>query len=1434
MRREAPAVDHGSMRVPPFRPVALAGARARAARIRARVLGLLLLVFTLLASLTPRVARAANPLDPKQVPEPLKPWVAWALDGNDEAACSPLVERGDATHCAWPSRLELTLDARGGKFSQGWHLDAARWVPLPGDAKRWPGDVKVDGAPAVVLARGGAPSVALKAGNHVIAGSFAWDALPESLHVPPETGLLTLTLRGAAVPWPNRDAQGAVWLQKSAADTTTKEDNDALEVVVHRKVADGVPVLLTTRVELHVAGKNREALLGRALPAGFVPMALASPLPARVEPDGRLRVQVRPGIYTLELQARSEGPVRALARPAPDGPWREGEEVWVFEAKNDFRVVTIEGVPSIDPQQTTLPDAWKALPAYPMKVGDTLVLTETRRGDADPPPNQLALVRTLWLDFDGTGYSVSDELTGTLNRDSRLTMAPPTVLGRVAVAGRDQFITHLDDASQTGVEVRQGELAVTADSRIPGAPSDIPAVGWAHDFHQVSGSLHLPPGWRLLHASGVDEIPGTWIKHWSLLELFLALIVAIGIARLYGPRWGAVALAMLFLTIPEDDAPRWSWLFVLAVEGLLRVLPAGRVKRLFEGARLAVLVVVAIITVPFLVQHVREGIYPALANEGSIVGGEPDGVANLGGLTGAGGGQNGEAPEMAAAAPAAPPAQVAAPKADLQLKRGGAPAGAASAPSPSSLEYRQSNSQVYDPTAVVQTGPGLPRWRWTTLDLRWSGPVASAQRLHLYLLSPRANLVLALLRAALLLVVLLRLAPWTQRFFPRGWGPVAVALALIAGSASVSRTARADGPDKATLDELAARLTRRPDCSPDCSATPRLAIELRGGDLRVRAEVDASAIVAVALPGSLGDWSPAHVLVDGRAATALLRTDDGVLWVELQPGRHDLAIEGPLPDRETVPLALHLKPHRVDVSAIGWTVTGVHEDGLADDDLQLTRLRAAEAEAGDGGSSASLQPGVLPPFLKVERTIRAGLDWQVDTRVTRVTSAGAAIAADVPLLPGERVTTADIRVEGGKAAIHLAPQGMEVSWHSVLDQKSPFKLVAAKSLAWIDVWRVDVGPIWHASFSGIPFVHTQSAAGVRVPEWHPWPGEEVGIELVRPEGVAGQTLTIDESTTDIQPGLRATDVTLTLHVRSSRGAQHTVTLPPDAQLESLSINGATQPIRQQGSAVTVPVVPGPQTIALTWRETPGLSAIFRGPAIDLGAPSVNATTTIAVPGAEWLLLAGGPRVGPAVLFWSLLLVLFVLSLVLGTNRWTPLRWWHWLLLSIGLSQVSVEVGAVFVGWLLVLGWRARDPGRMLGRRTFNLFQAGLVAWTLVALGVLGVSLYQGLLGAPEMQVNGNGSSSEMLRWFTDRSAGVLPSPWIVAVPILAYRAAMLAWALWIALALLRWLRWGWDAFTAGGGWRKKPPRPVPLVSFAAPPVEGAPSGPQPPGAPPGA
>lgn len=33
---------------------------------------------------------------------------------------------------------------------------------------------------------------------------------------------------------------------------------------------------------------------------------------------------------------------------------------------------------------------------------------------------------------------------------------------------------------------------------------------------------------------------------------------------------------------------------------------------------------------------------------------------------------------------------------------------------------------------------------------------------------------------------------------------------------------------------------------------------------------------------------------------------------------------------------------------------------------------------------------------------------------------------------------------------------------------------------------------------------------------------------------------------------------------------------------------------------------------------------------------------------------------------------------------------------------------------------------------------------------------------------------------------------------------MLAWALWLAMALLGWLRWGWTAINHGGLWQSQP------------------------------
>jgi hypothetical protein len=484
----------------------------------------------------------------------------------------------------------------------------------------------------------------------------------------------------------------------------------------------------------------------------------------------------------------------------------------------------------------------------------------------------------------------------------------------------------------------------------------------------------------------------------------------------------------------------------------------------------------------------------------------------------------------------------------------------------------------------------------------------------------------------------------------------------------------------------------------------------------------------------------------------------------------------------------------VQAHAQGWRVEGLDE-GRAHGTLQLTRVRTrgTALPASEGGGAT------LVPFVRVERSLELGLRWQIATRVTRLTPAGTALLLEVPLLPGESVTS-DQQVTGHRAVVRLAPDASEARWDSLLPVTDEVLLRAPGGVPWTEVWRVAVGPVWHLEVEGPPPIHPEQTPEVRVREWRPWPGETLTLHATRPAAVSGQTLTLDRSVLTLAPGLRSSDATLDLTVRASRGGEHALTLPAGATLQSVTINQQSQPIRQNGAAVILPIAPGRQEVRLEWREPRGLAAWFPVAGVGLGVPSTNASILVQVPADRWILLVGGPRLGPAVLFWSLLVIALMVALLLGAFPLTPLRWPQWFGLAIGLSQVPIPASIVIVGWLLALGVRRRYG--VASVVSFNLRQVALAAWTLAALVALFWVVRQGLLGSPEMQISGNGSTPSLLDWYVDRTDGSLPRTWIVSVPILVYRGAMLAWALWLAAALVRWLRWGWESINEGGLWRR--------------------------------
>lgn len=341
------------------------------------------------------------------------------------------------------------------------------------------------------------------------------------------------------------------------------------------------------------------------------------------------------------------------------------------------------------------------------------------------------------------------------------------------------------------------------------------------------------------------------------------------------------------------------------------------------------------------------------------------------------------------------------------------------------------------------------------------------QRLRLFLVPPWLNRLLGFLRIALVGLLLLRVLPWPERDGPRFLGllgrrPASAAVMLAVASVGLllaATAARAETPSAEVLKELRERLLAKPACHPDCAAVSRLALETGHGVLRARLEVGAAAPVAVPLPGGAQHWLPALVLVDGKPPAGPLASADGRLWVRLEPGRHEIQLEGPLPAGDSVVLALPLKPHRVELAGAGWTATGVHEDGVPDDSIQLHRTATAPIGATATAAGASAPAGnALPPFLEVERTLHLGLRWSVETRVVRRSPAGTPAAVDVPLLPGESVTSPGVRVAQGKAQVSLGPKASAVGWASDLAMSSPLALEAPRTLAWTEVWQLDAAP----------------------------------------------------------------------------------------------------------------------------------------------------------------------------------------------------------------------------------------------------------------------------------------------------------------------------------------------------------------------------------------
>jgi hypothetical protein len=1334
------------------------------------------------------------------VPKDLDGWQAWLLHDKPFLRC-PFFASTDGADpasrlCAVPGRLMLDLTQGGGHFSQTWQTFSDGWIALPGNSENWPVAVTVNGAPGAVVSRNGVPQLYVSPGSYSIVGQFAWPTRPESLVVADQTGLISLSLDGRKVEQVDR-ADSAIWLGKHRDAEVAKQ----MDVQVYRLLSDGIPLNIETRIVLRVTGDAREEVLSGALPTGTEAIALRSPLPARLEADGKLKLQVRAGNWTLELVARAPESLDNISLAGAQGAWPR-HEIWSYRNNTRLRVAEIDGVPGVDPSQSNVPPEWRNLPSYRVAAGSGFKIIEHSRGALPQEANHLTLVRQLYLDFAHTGYTAIDTIGGQMRTGWRLDMQSPFVLAHVTSGPSDQLVTQGEHDSSTGIEIRSSVVNLSTVSRLNQSGGNIPATGWSERFDQVNGALVLPPGHRLIAAFGADQAPGAWIERWSLLDIFLVFMVMALAFRFAGT--GLAVLALLGIILCHQENPLLAWLLLICLAALLlyRQVPAGRPKMLTRGFTYGALALLLVQLVPFAVEQTRFAFYPQLAD-----------AAPMAEVT-----RPDQSVPIELNAPAPPPRLQGVQTASMaKASREQPPEQEVANPyGLSSLvtdKLRSDAELRYPPGALVQAGPGIPQWQYVRYAYSWSGPVDASQTVRFVILTPALVAIWRLLGVLLLMIAFYwmtrgdsNLIALVRRYLGRSAAMLPLALIILASLPTTSRAV--ETPDKDLLEQLKERLSQPPPCVPTCAEILDAHLSLEGTNFDINLEVSALAPLAAALP-TLGQRAEFEAInVDGNAVSGVYRDGNQQLWLALKPGVHHIKLNGRVPSSDTLALFFPETPRRLTVLASSWDVAGISGGKLLGNTLQLTRRTPSGRDSATSGSEQ------LAPYVRVRRDFILGLDWSIETHVERIAPEHGGFTLDIPLLAGESVLSDGIDTHGGAQVPASFESNANVfGWESALAPVDTLELRAPKDKPWSEVWAFHISPIWHATFSGTPQVLPESLPPEQwTYEYHPRAGESLKIQLSRPKAIAGNTLAIDKVSEMVRVGKRSGDVSLDFTYRSTQGDQRTIGLPPGARVTSVKVDAIPVPQRTEGNELPLAFLPGRHEVTVEWQSDAPQRATVRAPAVDLKVASSNLSTTLDV-GARWVLFAGGRGVGPAILYWGELLFFVAVAVVIGLSGRTPLRTHEWLLLGFGLSTYSWAVLLLAFFWMTAIRWRQRLDVGTLQPSTFNAIQVALMGLSVVTLFSLLAAIPFGLLGNPDMRIAGQGQRLNELSWFSDKSNGALPDAWVFSLSLWWYKCAMLAWALWLALAMSRWLPLAWRALNASGFWFRDPraltPEPPP-------------------------
>lgn len=1361
-----------------------------------------------------------------------KNWLQWVESRHPDLDCpwgvSAVNHRKKANKnrvCEWINALNIDLKKSGLSFMQSVDVYGSEAIiALPGDDKNWPVSVTIDNKPAVIVEKNRKPYVSLKKGSYEIRGRFNWEKRPSSIVIPRGIGFISLEKNNK--PQPVTLKNNRLVIAQSDLQQT-KEVRDSIKVDVYRLIGDGIPVTLNTQVVVSVTGRVREVDLGKAIPAGAEIVRIDSSLPVRVNKQGVLRAQLKPGEHRIEIISRLTDRLDTFPFQIQTKPWPSSELV-SFVSDTRIREVSLSGAISVDTSLFDIPEDWRHYPTYRLVEGSQLKIETLERGDNAKRGNQLRIDRNIWLDFDGNGATVLDSISGQMHKDWRLNAHSDTQIGRATVGQKPVLVT--EDGEHQGVEIRTDEVKLKAVSLMDSTES-FNAVGWDTRVDNYRARIHLPPGWRVLHASGVDGIKQTWVHQWDLWDIFWVMILLSASYRLLGVKLAGLMAATLLFTYHESSSPVGFWVFILVLIALLPHIKGG-FKRFCSRLGAVSTAIFVLAFIGFAVSSFRLAIYPVL--ERSSVGYyDSQSLSSF----------SSDKLSRARQAKKNMEGQSYAAEDSLQLEEIVVTARKATEPleAINRASYPSDEdkfSYQIDQKDRVQTGPGLPTWKWRSLYIHSSGVVGADQTLSITYSKPLftsiwrvLNVLLIGLLGFMLIHKFFTLAEFTainDEGYDSDNGPenndlntknagkslsVLAPLIILFGALGTSPDLQAaeEYPPSYLLKELEQRLTKEPVCLPHCVSLNNGLIT--AGKETLKVEFSANAIVdsAVAVPSGSKSWNPDSVTVNGKPVP--VKRVGGVLHILLESGHHQVVLRGKLAG-DRVNISLPLAIHNLNAKSDDWLIDGLIDGRAVSGAINLSAKPNFSSSSSNNEDrkkpqKKTLSPEPVKPFVLVKRIFELGKKWRLRTEVYRVAPTTEPFSLPIKLLSEERVLSDNIESQKGVANAQFARGQYQVTWISSIEETYQLKLIAESSPTYFETWQVSPSSMWRIDYEGIPTIKSDEFSQSLHPLWKPWPGEIVNLSIRRPKGVAGVVNTVESASLTYRAGVKIQESVLDLSIRASQGDLYQFDLPEGAEIISVSRDEESLNIPSE-NRVAVQLYPGIQKIKVVFQQHKTLGFLSETPQVVLPGGATNIKLTYDLPRDRWLLFLDGPALGAAMLYWGVLIVIVLGAIALSQlakqlNFNLPVTLVGWLLLGLGLSTINAYGVLVLAVFFFLMAYRNEHiQPQAMSRRWFNSLQVLLAFVTLVTVITLISAIPEGLLSSPNMKVVGNGSYSYHFNYYQDRAVETdFPTVQVVSLPLMFYRIVMLAWSLWLATRILQWGHWWFKAYTSGGTWIRK-------------------------------